>query len=68
MKIPKKRKYISLPPEYKREIAADLGCSIDTIDNALNYRSEGDQPDRIRKRAKEMGGVDAVKTIWVTQF
>lgn len=66
MKVPKKRKYISLAPDYKRQIAAELKCSIDTVDNALNYRTEGDQPELIRKKAKEMGGVDAMKTIWVT--
>ena len=68
MKVPKRKKFISLPPEYKREIAADFGCIIDTIDNALNYRTEGDLAERIRKRAKEMGGVEAIKIIWVNQY
>lgn len=65
-KVPKKKKYLSLPPEYKKQIAKSLSCSIDTVDNALNYHTEGDQPELIRKRAREMGAVEATKTIWVT--
>lgn len=66
MKVAKKKKYISLPPELKRQIAADLGCCVEVVDNALNYKTEGDRPEEIRRIAKEMGGVDGIKIRWVT--
>lgn len=67
-KVPKKKKYLSLAPDAKKQIAKSLNCSIDTVDNALNYRTEGDQPELIRKKAKEMGAVEAIKTVWVTVY
>lgn len=67
-KAPKKKKYLSLPPEYKKQITKELGCSMDTVDNALNYHTEGEQPELIRKKAQDMGAVEAIKTVWVTVY
>lgn len=58
---------IALPADLKKEIAATLGCSTDTVRNALVLTNprEGEQPDRIRRMAKERGGVEMVKFKWV---
>lgn len=68
--LPKKRiaiRVIALPAALKKQIADKLGCSVDTVRNALvltNPRS-GEQPDRIRRLAKEYGGAEAIKYKWV---
>lgn len=61
------RKIIALPPALKKQIAAKLGCSLDTVRNALvlsNPRT-GDQPDRIRRMARELGGVETTDIKWI---
>lgn len=61
------RRIIALPPALKKQIAAEVGCSLDTVRNALvlsNPRT-GDQPDRIRRRAMELGGVETTDVKWI---
>lgn len=65
--VPKKVKFIDISTAIKREIAAELGCCVDTVNNALNltYPTYGEQPDRIRRMARERGGFDNTKTKWI---
>lgn len=68
--LPKRRiaiKVIALPADLKKEIATKLGCTTDTVRNALVLTNprEGEQPDRIRRMARERGGIDAIKYKWV---
>lgn len=61
------RKIIALSPDGKKQIARECGCSLDTVRNALilsNPRT-GDQPDRIRRRAMELGGVETTDYKWI---
>lgn len=61
------RKIIALPPALKKQIMREVGCSLDTVRNALvlsNPRT-GDQPDRIRRRALELGGVETTDVKWI---
>lgn len=61
------RKIIALPPALKKQIMHEMGCSLDTVRNALilsNPRT-GDQPDRIRRRARELGGVETTDIKWI---
>jgi hypothetical protein len=50
-------KYISVPNKIKREIQEIFGCSRVTVWSALNYKTTGDQAERIRKFAIDKGGV-----------
>jgi hypothetical protein len=55
---------ISLPIAIRREIASEVGVSIDTVDNALKFRTYGEQPERIRSIAFERGGVKERRIKW----
>lgn len=59
MLVKKNIRKIIVSPEVKKEIAAELGCTVDTVYNALNLTdpTTGEQPDRIRRMALERGGV-----------
>ena len=52
------KKVIEIAPDLKRQIAMEMGCTVDTVYNALNLSNPttGAQPDRIRRRAMELGG------------
>ena len=59
---------IELPAALKKQIANEAPkCSVDTVRNALVLTNprQGDQPDRIRRRAMELGGVETTKFKWV---
>ena len=47
----------------------ELGCTVDTVNNALNltYPTYGEQPDRIRRMARERGGFENTKIRWVRE-
>jgi hypothetical protein len=51
-------KYISVPNEVKREIKTIFGCSREFVWWALNYKSDSDLAQRIRKFALDKGGVE----------
>lgn len=55
---------ISLPIAIRREIASEVGVSIDTVDNALKFRTYGEQPERIRAMAFKRGGVEEKRIKW----
>lgn len=55
---------ISLPIGIRREIASEVGVSIDTVDNALKFRTYGEQPERIRQMAYDKGGVEEKRIKW----
>lgn len=60
---------IELPAKLKKQIADERPkCSIDTVRNALVLTNprQGEQPDRIRRRAMELGGVEVTKFKWVS--
>lgn len=55
---------ISLPIGIRRAIASEVGVSIDTVDNALKFRTYGEQPERIRQMAYDKGGVEEKRIKW----
>lgn len=59
------RKVIELPPALKKQIACECACTDDTVRNALNFKTTGDNADRIRQRAIELKGVTTTRIIWV---
>lgn len=65
--ILQKIKVIDVSAAVKKEIAAGLGCSIQTVYNALNLSNPtiGEQPDRIRMMARARGGVESTKNRWI---
>lgn len=68
MLIKKVVKVIIAPPQVKKEIAAELGCSRETVYNALNLTdpTTGEQADRIRSMALQRGGCQGTKVKWVS--
>lgn len=65
--ILQKIKVIDVSAAVKKEIAAELGCGIQTVYNALNLSNPtmGEQPDRIRMMARARGGVESTKNRWI---
>ncbi len=60
------RKFIDLPVPLKKQIANEYPkCTDDTVRNALNYKTTGENADRIRRRAIELGGIESTKNVWV---
>ena len=55
-----RRRTIKVSPDTRKQIAAEYDISVQTVGNALRYRTEGAQPEQIRKRALELGGVEAI--------
>lgn len=49
MQIKRRIKYIAISPAIKREIANIVGCSIDTVENAVNLTkpTADGQPDSL---------------------
>lgn len=59
-------KYISLPPALMKQIAeTPPKCSVDTVRNALNFKTYGENPDRIRRIAEQLGGKVKTKTKYI---
>lgn len=55
-----RRKSIKVSPETRKQLAAEFRVSVQSIGNALRYRTEGWQPEQIRIRALELGGVETI--------
>lgn len=56
-----RRKFVAVTKDMREKIKKIFGCTDKSIWNALNYdaeRGNTDQARRIRKAAKEMGGVE----------
>lgn len=47
-------KKILLHPDLKKQIANELGLSIQTIDMSLKYVFDSDTAKKVRKRAKKL--------------
>ena len=55
-----RRKSIKVSPETRKQLAAEFSVSVQSIGNALRYRTEGWQPEQIRIRALKLGGVETI--------
>ena len=55
-----RRKTIKVSPGTRKQIATQFGVSVQSVGNALRYRTEGPQPEQIRQRAIELGGVECI--------
>lgn len=53
-------KKIIVNKEQRKKLERVFNCTYVTVYNALAYRTAGDIPDKIRKAAVEMGGVEMV--------
>ena len=59
-------RYISVPPVIMKQIAeTQPKCSVDTVRNALNFKTYGENPDRIRRLAEQLGGKVKTKTKYI---
>lgn len=56
MSIINYRKKIIVPFGAVQKIAKEIGCSDQSVRNALRFITSGDQPDKIRKEAIENYG------------
>lgn len=61
--IVKKRKYITLPDRYRKQLIEEFGVTSECIRLALSFRTDGPQPEAIRARALEMNGFIAYKAV-----
>ena len=61
--IVKKRKYISLPERYRKQLREEFNVTSESIRLALDFITNGDRPEAIRARALEMGGFVATKAV-----
>ena len=59
----RKVKYISIPSKIIKEIAAEVGCTDRTVYGAINFRTDGEQPERIRELALKKGGIVSHKIV-----
>lgn len=61
----KKIKIIKVSPEGRKKLAERYGCRMETIYNALGFRSQSKQAEAIRNDAmNEFGGVKAEKVLF----
>ena len=56
-----RRKTIKVSPDTRKQIAAEFDVSVQTVGNALRYRTEGLQPEQMRQRALELGGIECIE-------
>lgn len=61
--VVRKRKYIALPKKYQRELEGEFGVTRECVRLALNFSTDGDQPEAIRARALEMNGFITFKAV-----
>lgn len=61
--IVRKRKYISLPKRYLSELQKEFGVTSECVRLALNFKTDGEQPEAIRARALEMNGFVTFKAV-----
>lgn len=59
----RKVKYISVSPQQKKEISAEIGCCLQAVYNALNYKTDGELANRVRSLALKKGGFHTQKII-----
>lgn len=56
-----RRKTIKVSPNTRKQIAEEFDTTVQTVGNALRYRTEGWQPEQIRQRAFELGGIESIE-------
>lgn len=62
----KKIKIIKVPPKVGKKLAERYGCRIETIYNALAFRSQSKQSYEIREVAlNEFGGIETDKVVFL---
>lgn len=61
--IVRKLKYIALPKRLLPILYNEFGVTSETVRLALEFKTNGDQPEAIRAKALEMGGFIAVKAV-----
>lgn len=63
--MPLKKKYISVSENSIRALSAETNVSRATVYNALNYSSNSDIAQKIRRLAVEVyGGIEATRVLW----
>lgn len=61
----KKIKIIKVSPKMGKKLAERYGCRMETIYNALSFRSQSKQSEDIRQAAlNEFGGVETDKVLF----
>lgn len=55
-----RRKTIRVSPDMRKRLAEEFRISVQSVGNALRYRTEGSQPEQVRARALELGGVECI--------
>lgn len=59
----KKKKYIALPDRYKKQLVEEFGVTSECVRLALNFTTDGEQPEAIRARAMQMNGFISFKAV-----
>jgi DNA-binding transcriptional regulator/RsmH inhibitor MraZ len=59
----RKKRYITLPAKYQKELQKEFDCTTECIRQALNFMSDSEQAEMIRARALEMNGFVAYKAV-----
>lgn len=59
----RKKRYITLPKKYQRELQAEFQVTSECVRMALNYMTDSEQAEAIRTRALEMNGFVAFKAV-----
>ena len=59
----KKKRYIALPDRYKKQLADEFGVTSECVRLALNFTTDGEQPEAIRARAMQMNGFISFKAV-----
>lgn len=63
--MPKKRTYISVPQGTVEALCKEAGVKRSAVYSALNYSSNSESAQKIRKLALSVfGGVECTKAIW----
>lgn len=58
-----KKKYISLPNRYRKQLADEFGVTSECVRQALHFSSDSEQAEAIRVRAIEMQGFVTYKAV-----
>lgn len=57
-----KFRHIKVSPSMRKELAQEFRATVQTIGNALRYRTQGAVPEQIRQRAIALGGCEVTDT------
>ena len=59
----KRKKYITVPDRVRKALIAEFDVTRECVRLALNYKTDGIQPEAIRERAIAMGGFESFKAV-----